>query len=190
VDKATVTGTGTYQLKVGTNTIKIYCKSESGDTRTYTLTVSRQEPNEEDTSSYNWTSEKYNTSGTYITGITPGTVSAEFLSGLKGSNCTIKLLNADSTENLGTVATGNKVAIYVNNTLVETKEIVVYGDVNGDGAIDILDLIKVNRHSIGAAALKGAYLEAGDANRKNDGVDILDIIVINRHSLGFTTIKQ
>ena len=190
VDKATVTGTGTYDLQVGSNTIKIYCKSESGDTRAYTLTVSRQEPGEEDTSSYTWTSEKYNINGTYVTGITPGTSAVEFLSGLTGSNCTIKLLKADSSENDGMVATGNKVAIYVNNTLVETKEVVIYGDANGDGAIDILDLIKVNRHSIGAAALKGVYLEAGDANRKQDGADILDIILINRHSLGLTTIAQ
>ena len=188
VSSAKVTGTGKYNLQVGPNTIKINCKSESGDTRTYTLTVSRQAAGSSG-SSYSWSSDKYNI-GTYVTGITPGVGAAEFLSGLKGTNCTVKLLNSDGTENTGTVATGNKVAIYVNNTLVETKEVVIYGDTNGDGAIDILDLIKANRHSIGTSTLKGAYLEAGDANRKGDGVDILDIIVINRHSLGLTTIVQ
>lgn len=189
VQKATVSGTGKYDLKVGNNTIKIYCKSESGETRTYTLTIVRQEPTEEEKPKYSWTSGKYKVAA-YITGINPGTSATEFLSGVKGTGCVIKLLNADGTPNTGTVATGNKLAVYVNNTLVETKELVIYGDTNGDGSIDILDLIKVNRHSLGTGALKGAYLEAGDANRKGDGADILDIIVINRHSLGLTTITQ
>ncbi|MBO5657127.1 MAG: SH3 domain-containing protein, partial [Agathobacter sp.] len=43
VDKSTVTGTGTYNLEVGDNTIKVYCKSESGETLAYTINVSRLE---------------------------------------------------------------------------------------------------------------------------------------------------
>ena len=66
----------------------------------------------------------------------------------------------------------------------------IYGDVNGDGEINVLDMIKVNRHILGLDKLSGVYLVAADANRKGDGLNVLDMIYINRHALGLSTIKQ
>ena len=34
-----ITGTGSYSLTVGNNAFKINCKSQSGDTRTYTINI-------------------------------------------------------------------------------------------------------------------------------------------------------
>lgn len=39
---STVSGTGTYELSYGTNTINIVCTSQSGSPRTYTINVARQ----------------------------------------------------------------------------------------------------------------------------------------------------
>ena len=99
-------------------------------------------------------------------------------------------MKADGSENTGTVATGNRIAVYFKGTLIATKDIVVYGDVNGDGAINMLDIIRVNRHIIGKITLQNTFLEAADANRKQDGVNMLDIIRINRHIIGKSTIEQ
>ena len=66
----------------------------------------------------------------------------------------------------------------------------IYGDVNGDGEINVLDMIKINRHVLEQNKLRGAYLEAGDVNHAGDGANVLDMIYINRHSLGLLTIKQ
>ena len=66
----------------------------------------------------------------------------------------------------------------------------IYGDVNGDGGINVLDMIKINRHVLELNKLSGAYLEAGDVNHAEDGANVLDMIYINRHSLGLLTIKQ
>ena len=243
VEKSTVTGTGAYNLEVGNNIIKVYCKSESGETLAYTITVSRLEAgveggdkfeedtpdvdlpdNSEDTEGSEsegtesegsesegsesegtesedteteepvvetpeWSSEVYNV-GNYITGIKPGTSATEFLGNFTSSNCQIRLLKADGSENTGTVATGNRIAVYFKGTLIATKDIVVYGDVNGDGAINMLDIIRVNRHIIGKITLQNTFLEAADANRKQDGVNMLDIIRINRHIIGKSTIEQ
>lgn len=189
-----VSGTGTYQLAVGENEVKIKCKSQSGDTKTYTLTVVREpapEPEKPPVSNrWTLTSTTYSIREAIITGITPQTEVSAFLKGFKTDNCTIKLFTSSGVEKTGNVATGDKLEIYCNDTLVKTYQIVIYGDVNGDGAIDVLDIIRINRHTLGLSKLKGVYLEAGDANRKKDDVDVLDIIVTNRHTLGLTTIKQ
>lgn len=186
---STVSGAGTYTLKVGDNKIKVNCKSQSGNTRTYTINIYRKPSSGTSGDNYSWTSAKYDI-GTYVTGVEPQTNAADFLAGFTAEGCELKLLNAAGEENTGVVATGNKVAAYVNGSLVSTKEIVIYGDVNGDGSINVLDMIKINRHSLGLETLKDAKLVAADANRQNDGVNVLDMIFVNRHSLGLTTITQ
>ena len=136
------------------------------------------------------TSDKYVIGKKNITGISPQTEVSAFLSGLKTDNCTLKIKDSSGKEKSGNVCTGDKLEIYCNNVLVMTHQIIIYGDVNGDSAVDVLDIIRMNRHTLGLSELKDVYLEAGDANRKQDGVDVLDIIVTNRHTLGLTTIKQ
>ena len=185
---STVSGTGTVSLKVGTNTVSVKCKSQSGVSRTYKLTVVRQEGEAVSTVP---TSKTYTVGSKYITGIQPGTKAATVLKNLTATGATIKLLGTDGKDKTGAVATGDTVVLYDgSNKEVSSYTIVIYGDVNGDGEINVLDMIKVNRHVLGLTKLSGAYLEAGDANRAGDGANVLDMIYINRHSLGLVTIKQ
>ena len=74
--------------------------------------------------------------------------------------------------------------------MIASTKVVIYGDINGDGKINVLDMIKVNRHIIGKATLTGAYLAAADANRRGDGISVLDMIVLNNHIIGKKTINQ
>lgn len=196
VSASTVSGTGTLTVNVGLNTYKILCKSQSGETKTYTLTVNREaapvqpeHPQPEEPQKPSWTSDKYKI-GTYITNVNPGTKAADFIAGFKTQNCTVKVLNASGEENTGVVATGNKLAIYVNGAVTETKEIVIYGDVNGDGQISMGDLVKINRHILELAKLNGVFLAAGDVNHKADGITMSDLVITNRHLLQLTTITQ
>ena len=184
--KAKVRGVGAYNLMSGTNLIKIDCVSQSGEPRTYNLTVVRQEQSD---ISYNINSDKY-VIGNYITGVIPGTTVNDFLAGITCEEGMVKVITASGQENTDKISTGNKLAVYVNDILVGTKDIVIYGDVNGDGQVNVLDIIKINRNILALDQLSGAYKEAGDANRKGDGINILDLIVVNRHSLGLTTIQQ
>lgn len=204
VDKSTVEGTGTLKLKVGSNSFRIICKSESGDVRTYSLNIVREdkqpdsgaEPENPDIPQNpvepvkpSYSSEQYKVDK-YVTGVAPQTTVANFLAGFKYENCTLKVLNADGTENTGIVATGNKLGVYVDGNLQNSIDIVIYGDVNGDGSVDIMDIIRLNRYILKTVTLQGAYLESADANRSADGADIMDVIRINRYILGNTTINQ
>lgn len=130
------------------------------------------------------------TIGTYITGVTPGTKAAEFLNGItRQGNATVKLLTKDGAEQTGKVGTGNILQVFDGSTLIKSYEIVIYGDVSGDGNINTLDAIKVNRYTIGLATLSGAFLEAADASR-DTRINTLDSIFINRYSIGLVTINQ
>ena len=202
---SSISGTGSYSLAVGNNTVKISCKSQSGDTRTYTININRQVApagnnnsggnnqgnNSQNNTEVNITSGKYRI-GSYITGIEPGTDAADFVKNIAVSaSGSVKLLTSSGSENSGKVATGNKVAVYdASGNLKKTYDIVIYGDINGDGAVNALDMIKLNRHILGKGTLMGAYLEAADANRKGDGGNALDMIIMNRHILGKSKISQ
>lgn len=202
---SSISGTGSYSLAVGNNTVKISCKSQSGDTRTYTININRQVApagnnnsggnnqgnNSQNNTEVNITSGKYRI-GSYITGIEPGMGAADFVKNIAVSaSGSVKLLTSSGSENSGKVATGNKVAVYdASGNLKKTYDIVIYGDINGDGAVNALDMIKLNRHILGKGTLTGAYLEAADANRKGDGGNALDMIIMNRHILGKSKISQ
>ena len=184
--KSTINGTGAYSLVTGNNIVKINCKSQSGSVRTYTLTVVRPA---EILTEYTIVSDKY-TIGDFITGVAPGTNAEDFLANVSCEGTTLAVLNAKGETHTGAVGTGNKLAVYKDGILVSTRDIVVYGDINGDSNVNVLDIIKINRQVIGLEKMSGAYLEAGDANRKKDGINVLDLIVVNRHTLGLTTIQQ
>ena len=184
--KSTINGTGAYSLVTGNNIVKINCKSQSGSVRTYTLTVVRPA---EILTEYTIVSDKY-AIGDFITGVAPGTNVEDFLANVSCEGTTLAVLNAKGETHTGAVGTGNKLAVYKDGILVSTRDIVVYGDINGDSNVNVLDIIKINRQVIGLEKMSGAYLEAGDANRKKDGINVLDLIVVNRHTLGLTTIQQ
>ena len=201
VSKSDVEGEGTLNLKVGSNSFKILCKSESGDVKTYNLTIVREDENSNagavpenpsgpvEPAQPSYSSEQYKVDK-YVTGVAPQTTVANFLAGFKSENCVLKVLNADGTENTGTVATGNKLGIYVDGVLKSSIDVVIYGDVNGDGKITMSDLLSINRHVIKTIPLKGIYLEAGDVNKKGDGATMSDLLAINRHVIGTILIEQ
>lgn len=184
--KATVTGTGTKTLSDGTNTFKIKCKSQSGVTRTYKLTVVKKETQKASVSS-----KTYRLGDGIVDGITPGTDAAAFCKNLTVTNASVKLVGTDGKEVSGTVGTGTVLEVYDTNKKKQASyTVVIYGDVNGDGVADAQDLALLNRHLTGKETLTGSFLTAADTNRKGDGADVLDLIYLSRHISGTLVIAQ
>lgn len=187
-----ITGTGNYSLNYGNNTISITCISQSGVSRTYTITVARENApaagtpipvadGASITSAYPL--------GTYMTGIQPGTLAADVLAAITAGNCTVKILNADGSENTGTVGTGNKLAVYVGGTEVKQYDVVVYGDINGDAKISNVDVVLMQKQILGINALSGAYMEAANAS-KDGGITNKDLVILQKHILNISAISQ
>ena len=57
----------------------------------------------------------------------------------------------------------------------------IYGDVNGDGIVDILDSIMIQKYTSGKTEFTPEQITAADYNRDGN-VDLLDASAIHRDS--------
>ena len=191
VSTSSVKGTGTVNLNVGNNAVNIVCTAGNGTTKTYTINVARaggtsEEIKVSDTASITTT---YRVSDT-ISGVAVGTTVDTLKANITTKNCTVSVHNTDGTDKMGVVGTGTIVRIKEGNTVVKEYKVVVYGDINGDGKISILDLSLVQRHILQLSTLSDVYAKAADASQGNDGISILDLSYIQRHILGIAQIRQ
>ncbi len=187
--KASVSGTGKVSLSKGTNTVKVVVTAQSGSKRTYTLTIVRGTASGNSGTSASF-SGSYTISDNIITGVATSTTVSSFISNLGCSNGTVTVTNSSGTEKTsGKIGTGDIVKVNVSgNTLTYT--VIIYGDVNGDGTINALDLLKIQKHLTGASSLSGAYLKAANVKKSGSSPSALDLLKVQKHLTGASTIKQ
>lgn len=89
------------------------------------------------------------------------------------SNYTVMAIPSFATTNVNYYGTGSVLYFFRNGSLVFTYNVVVYGDVNGDSAVDVLDAAMVRLASSDLRTLEGNYFLATDFT--NDGaIDVSD----------------
>ena len=137
------------------------------------------------------TSSGYKYQSGYISGISVGSDISTIKSTIEsvsGSN-TVSIYNqAGSIVSSGVMATGYKIIIN-NASGSETLNVVVKGDTSGDGKINALDLLQVQKNILGINTLSGTYKLAGDTS--GDGkINALDLLQVQKHILGLSTIVQ
>lgn len=192
--KSVITGTGKYDLSHGSNTITITCTSQSGVSRDYTIQVAR-------TGSAVSVSDKKITIApgvevisaypikNYVTAVEAGTDTSAFLMNIQTLGCKAQLLNQDGTEHTGLVATGNILAISAEGMEAKKYEVVVSGDINGDGRISNADQVLLQKHILGIEKQKGCYKKA--ANVSGDGgITNKDLVLLQKHILGIARIGE
>ena len=187
---ATVSGAGTKSLNVGSNKFTVTVKAGNGTTRSYTLTIVRQAAVTTDPVSVSSSTYKLNDNNT-ITGIKSFPVTAtNFVKNFAVTNGTVKVVNADGSAVSGNVGTGDQVKVYdANANCKYTYDVVIYGDVNGDGTINAKDLLTIQKNNIKLSALKGVYLSAADVNR--DGVvNAKDLLTVQKNNIKLIVISQ
>lgn len=188
---AAVSGGGEKALNVGSNVFGITVTAANGTSGSYTITVIRQEK-----------AGPVSVTGPYrlgsdgrVSGIVPGSKPSDFLGKLGLVGGTAQLLTADGSakDANAPVSTGDLLQIHYDldgvNTLYGAYYVLIYGDVNGDGAVLINDLVKVRNHLLGNGTLTGLSLSAADANR-DGSVMINDLIKLRNHIAGGSAIEQ
>ena len=125
----------------------------------------------------------------YISNIKPGTSVEDVKNALEGigGQGTVTITNANGEGTSGTIGTGYRISINGSNS--ETLIVVIYGDASGDGNINALDLLKVQKQILGSAQLNGSYKVAADPS-KDGNVNALDLLKIQKNILGSGTIEQ
>jgi C1A family cysteine protease len=101
-----------------------------------------------------------------------------------------KIYNRDGiTEFTGSnIGTGMKLRLGLNINDYIDYNIVVKGDINGDGLISITDLIKIRRNLASLESLDTSSTMAGDVNTTNN-ISITDLVKIRRHLAGLEEVK-
>lgn len=98
---------------------------------------------------------------------------------------TVKDINGNlRTSNLGT---GDTITITLGT---ETKNLINIrgGDLDGDGNITILDLLRTQRVILGTSNISDVFVKAGDVNQDGN-VTIIDLLRIQKHILGMSLIE-
>ncbi len=188
--QATINGTGNLKFVNNLVTANIVVTAPSGTKKTYVLTIEKQitEPVEKKIevpeikvdSIVNEIEVKI--SNDIIYGISPGTDVNTILERIKskGGNGEIKDNNTIKTS--GPIGTTN-ILIISGTSESKTYNIAIRGDLNGDGDISILDLLKCQKHLLGSYKLTGSQFFASDTNYDGD-ITILDLLKIQKHILG------
>ena len=185
--KSKLSGTGDIKITKDGQVIPVTVTAQNGDKLVYNITV-------------NLTDAENMTLDDTINNIKSGTFKDGYVTGLTNTSTIIKavtdvnfladvkITDLDGKEASGSVGTGYKVTITVGDES-KTFEVVIYGDTNGDGEIDILDLLRVQKHILKASTLNETQIKASDVS-KDGTVDILDLLKVQKHILGASTIKQ
>jgi uncharacterized repeat protein (TIGR02543 family) len=124
----------------------------------------------------------------YIAKITPGTQVNNYTSNFVlnyGYGINVETVTIDQEEVL---YTGGKTTITKGLTEYRVFTNVVTGDVNGDGAINSADLLRIRQHLLNTITLNGAYARAADINYDNS-INSADLLRERQHLLGTKVIE-
>ena len=79
--------------------------------------------------------------------------------------------------------TGCTVNLLMGGRVADTLQIVVAGDVDGSGQVDVTDYMRLRAMLLGTFTLEGAYLQAADVDR-SQRIDTTDYMRIRAYFLG------
>lgn len=204
---ADVSGLGYHDLSVGSNDITITVTATNGDDQDYIITVVRQDkepdptpepepeptPDPEPDVAYPGfsTTLSVDEDEKYISGLTVSGYVQDVLDKIDNYNGAYsKILNKNGNEKDGLVGTGDILITYNSSgEEVSRYEIVLYGDANGDGEVDLFDFVVVKRSILGISEPSGIYWKAADCNKDGE-IDLFDFVVIKRYILGLGDVNQ
>src|SRR5699024_9990258 len=112
------------------------------------------------------TSSGYKYQSGYITGIAVGTdinTIKGAIESVSGYNTVVIMDSSGNEIQTGTVKTGMHLRI-TNASGSETLKIAIKGDTSGDGVINALDLLQVQKNILGIYTFSGEYKLAGDTS--------------------------
>lgn len=176
-------------LTVGVNTfyIDVYDSADkSGEKTTYQVDVTRN-------AATTFDNKKLQINGSYINGFTIGEKVSNAIKAVSVTNGSVKILDSDkkAKSDSSMVATRDYFTVYdADGKVMKQYQIVLYGDVNGDGKVDLFDYMYLKKHHWVKPILTGIKLEAANIYSKSSGVDLFDMAVMKKFLWRNGTITQ
>lgn len=199
-----ITGTGSalgdVKISEGKNVVKVTVTALNGSVRTYTVNINREKASSTTTQSEVKTNSEvnniviksgYKVNNSYLSGININTKASDIVNSIKKSSASANVVVKNSSGKVienDIVGTGTTVEVTLGDKTTKYT-IVIYGDASGDGKINALDLLKVQKHILGISKLDGAFSVAGDPSKDNK-INALDLLKIQKNILGISVISQ
>ena len=124
----------------------------------------------------------------YISKIMAGTSGEDFKKKIEHSERYSVEVDTKNIDGKEVMYTGGKTRIYQGGNVYVTYTNIVIGDVNGDGAINSADLLRIRQHLLGSKYLRGENFLASDINYDSD-INSADLLRVRQHLLGTKTIS-
>ena len=122
----------------------------------------------------------------YITKVALGEDMSNLRQRLSGVSAKVATLNSSwNSKTSGAIATGDIVEIDSKKTF----QIVLYGDINGDANISVVDLLFIKKYILGEISLGEPNKKAADIN-KDGKVDVVDLLLLKKYLLQEYSINQ
>ena len=108
------------------------------------------------------------------------------------SNLEIVIVNSNNEilSDDAIIGTGNKIQVKEDGKILKEYQIILYGDVNGDGKINSVDLLVLQRHILEIETLDDIYQKSANIRKNGNKPSSIDLLLIQRHILGLQIIKQ
>ena len=108
------------------------------------------------------------------------------------SNLEIVIVNSNNEilSDDAIIGTGNKIQVKEDGKILKEYQIILYGDVNGDGKINSVDLLVLQRHILEIETLDDIYQKSANIRKNENKPSSVDLLLIQRHILGLQIIKQ
>ncbi len=126
-----------------------------------------------------------------VSGLLPGATASSILNNVSATEdgTTVKVYKGNTAvSNSTALATGMTVKLFVDGEEVNSYDVVVKGDVNGDGSVTGMDYMLAKRYVLGVSSLENVYKKAAAVNG-NDTVSSNDYITLKRIVIGTYTLN-
>lgn len=111
-------------------------------------------------------------------GITTSAISSKF-----SQTVTIRTADGVAASGSAVLGTGCTLTYYYEGKPAGTLNIIVYGDIDGDGEVSSFDYLLTKKAFVGSISMNAVQQAAADVNL-DGSVDSLDILIMKRHIIG------
>lgn len=184
----------TQDLCVGSNVFYVDVTSANGGLRSYIVTVNRADVTSPSKLTYSSTKYKITTTGStgYINGFDVGTNVKSVLNNISIKNGTAKVVDSTGKDKSSTdvIATGDKIVLTGTTSGSVTLSALIYGDLNGDGKINLVDYAYMKASYWDKKSLTAMQELAGNIYSKTNGIDLFDLAYMKKFIWDSGTITQ
>lgn len=104
----------------------------------------------------------------------------------------VKICDKDGNEltNSDKVGTGCEIQLIKSGSVMDKAVVVIKGDTDGNGLIDVLDMELIQKSILGLDELTGVYENAALLSEGNNDISVLDIEAVQKDILGLSKINK